>query len=283
MARILPSLLSPTRPRTRLWQGGIALAIFILTMSAGNIFSPPEKAVTTDMLGMDFLPFYASGALARTGRADLLYDIPAVAAFEHETARPLGLDLGKHFGPFWNPPFYAWVFAPLSMLPYRQALAVWTLMNVAALIASIFLLMGMLPKGTTWRSSLLVPLLMLVSIPFIQAISHGQNTFTSLLLLCAVVVAWRARRAVWAGAFCGLLCYKPQHAAVLGAVLTLSLGRRSLLGLGTVVLALMLMTELTMPGAMADCSTVFLPTCTSCRWRIPTTGNVMRRLRHSGG
>jgi hypothetical protein len=252
MARIFPSLLQPTRTRTRLWQGGIALAVFILTMAVGNLFSPPDMAVNSNMLGLDFLPFYASGALARTGRADLLYDIPAVAAFEHATAKSAGIDLGKDFGPFWNPPFYAWIFAPLSMLPYRQALAIWTLTNVAALAASFILLVRMLPKDSTWHSVMLVPLLMLVSIPFIEAISHGQNTFTSLLLLCAAVTAWRSREAVWAGIFCGLLCYKPQHAAVLGTIMTLSLGRRTLLGLGGVVLALTLITVATMPGAMSD-------------------------------
>jgi hypothetical protein len=252
MARILPSLLKPTRIRTRLWQGGIALAIFILSMAVGNLFSPPDKAVGNNMLGLDFLPFYASGALARTGHANLLYDIPAVVAFERETAKPLGLALGNDFGPFWNPPFYAWVFAPLSMLPYRQALAVWTLINVAALAGSFVLLVRMLPKGTLWQSFMLVPLLMLVSIPFIEAISHGQNTFTSLLLLCAAVTAWRARRAIWAGVFCGLLCYKPQHAAVLGAIMTLSMGRRTLIGLGGVVFALLIITVATMPGAMSD-------------------------------
>jgi hypothetical protein len=252
MARFFPSLLEPTPTRTRLWQGGIGLAIAILTMAIGNIFVAPDKAVTANMLGLDFLPFYAGGALARTGRADLLYNIPAVAAFERETAKSADVDLGKDFGPFWNPPFYAWVFAPLSMLPYRQALLVWTLANVAALAASFILLVRMLPRGATWQSFMLVPLLILVSIPFIQAISHGQNTFTSLLLLCCAVTAWRSRRAVWAGVFCGLLCYKPQHAAVLGAVMTLSLGRRTLLGLGGVVLALTLLTVVTMPGAMSD-------------------------------
>jgi hypothetical protein len=238
--------------RTRLWQGGIALAVFILAMAIGNLFSPPDKAVTTNMLGLDFLPFYASGALARTGRADLLYNIPAVAAFEHATARPIGLELGDSFGPFWNPPFYAWVFAPLSMLPFRQALAIWTLLNCAALAVSFWLLARMLPAGSNWKSTSLIPLLMLVSIPFIEAISHGQNTFTSLMLLCLAVTAWRSRRAVLAGAMCGLLCYKPQHAAVLAAVMTLSLGRRTLLGFCSVIAALALLTMITMPGAMAD-------------------------------
>ena len=252
MALTLPLLLKPTRMRTRLWQAGVALAIMILTMAASNRFSPPDKAVTTNMLGLDFLPFYTSGAFARTGRADLLYNIPAVAAFEHATANPIGLELGKNFGPFWNPPFYAWVFAPLSMLPFRQALAIWTLVNVAALAASVVLLKQMLPLESSWKSWMLVPLLMLVSIPFIEAISHGQNTFTSLLLLCATVAAWRKREAVWAGLFCGLLFYKPQHAAVLGAVLTLTLGRRTLIGLGSAVGSLVVITLISMPGAMTD-------------------------------
>jgi hypothetical protein len=97
-----------------------------------------------------------------------------------------------------------------------------------------------------------VPLLVLVSMPFIQAISHGQNTFTSLLLLCATVTAWRARRAVLAGAICALLFYKPQHGALLAALLTMSLGRRTLIGLGSVLGALLLITLVTMPGAASD-------------------------------
>ncbi len=247
-----PALLQPTHTRNRLWQGGIALAIFILTLAIGNNFVSSEKAVTTDMLGLDFLPFYESGVLARTHHAEQLYDIPAVAAMEKRTASAVGIDLGEHFGPFWNPPFYAWVFAPISQLPFRQALAVWTLINVAALGASVFLLVRMLPQQANWKVWTLIPLLILTSVPFIQAISHGQNTFTSLLLLCLTVTAWRSRRAILAGAFCGLLCYKPQHAALLGLVLTLSMGWRTIIGLASVLIPLALITMITMPGSIAD-------------------------------
>jgi len=51
----------------------------------------------------------------------------------------------------------------------------------------------------TWG---LVPLLIVTSMPFVQAISHGQNTFSSLLLLSLVVTAWRAKRALLAGMVC---------------------------------------------------------------------------------
>src|ERR1700704_2704074 len=124
----LPTLLQPAPTRTRLWQGGVALAVCILTMAIGNNFLSADRAVNSDMLGLDFLPFYAGGTFARTGRFDLLYDIPAIKAFEQTPASAENIELGDHVGPFWNPPFYAWVFAPLSNLPYRQALAVWTLL-----------------------------------------------------------------------------------------------------------------------------------------------------------
>ncbi|MBV8780194.1 MAG: DUF2029 domain-containing protein, partial [Phycisphaerae bacterium] len=241
------NLLRPTTTRVRLWQAGVALAIAILAMAAANQFVSPDKALTSDMLGMDFLPFYAGGTFARTGHIDLLYNVPATRAFEQKIAAANGIDLGTHVGPFWNPPFYAWYLAPFSMLPYRMALAVWTMVNVTALIAAILLLIEMLPAGASWKSWALVPLLAFVSMPFIQAISHGQNTFMSLLLLCLAVTAWRSRKAVMAGVFCGLLMYKPQLAAVLSIAMTLSLGWRTWIGLASVLFIFAMITVVAMP------------------------------------
>ncbi len=242
------TLLRPTDTRTRLWQGGIALTIVIITMAGANQFLPASKAVSADMLGLDFLPFYAAGTFVRTGHVDQLYSIRAIKTFEQATARANQLELGDGMGPYWNPPFYTWYLAPFSAFPYRTALAAWTIVNVLALGGAIVLLIRMLPVGTTWQSWALVPLLILVSMPFIQAITHGQNTFVSLLLMCAAVTAWRNRQAVMAGLFCGLLMYKPQLAAVLALVITLSLGVRTLIGLGSVVCLLILVTITTLPS-----------------------------------
>src|SRR5687767_5363168 len=136
------------------------------------------------MLGHDFLPFYTAGTMVREGRPHDLYDLAAIKAAEYETARQSHLDLGDALGPFWNPPFYALPFAPLSALPYRHALAVWWSINLAALAGAIVLLCRMLPTPparSDWRTWGLVSLLILVSAPFLQALTHGQNTFISLL------------------------------------------------------------------------------------------------------
>ena len=243
-----PTLLRPMPTSARLWQAGLALSVAIITMAIANQFVAPAKAVTSNMLGLDFLPFYTAGTFVRTGHPERLYDLSAVARFEHQIAAEDRLSLGDDFGPYWNPPFYAWYLAPFSALPYRLALPVWTCVNALALIAAIGLLIGMLPRGTSWQLWALVPLLILVSMPFIQAISHGQNTFTSLLLLCLAVTAWRKRQAVWAGTFCGLLLYKPQLAAVLAVALVLTLGWRSLMGIGSITALLAVVTLTTLPG-----------------------------------
>jgi hypothetical protein len=257
-----------------MWQGGGALFVMVLTFAIGNLFVSPEKSVSGQMLGHDFLAFYSAGTFARLGRFDLLYDLGAVREVEHGVARKNGLEIGKSFGPYWNPPFYAWVFAPLSAMSYPHALLTWTLINFTCLGIAIVLLVHMLPAIVAlpppvsklkndqppapvkfmrdWRNWALVPLLICVSMPFVQAASHGQNTFTSLLLLTLVVTAWRKQMPVAAGLACGLMFYKPQLAAVIAAMLVLSMGIRVCLGLGFVIGTLILATARTMPDAMAN-------------------------------
>ncbi len=252
MALPLPALLRHTSLRKRLWQGGVALAIFVLTIAIINSVQAREKSVTSDMLGHDFLPFYTAGTFINHGMSDRLYDLNAVREIEHKIATENNLEIGKGFGPFWNPPFYAWVFAPLARLPYREALFIWTICNVAALLAAMLVIQRMLGLEADWRSRALVPLLILVSMPFIQAISHGQNTFGSLLLVSLIATAWRMRRPVIAGALCGLLSYKPQLAMVLAAVMTLDLGWRAMAGTAFVGAGLLAASAFTLPGTLHD-------------------------------
>jgi hypothetical protein len=252
MPRIRLAILAPAPPRKRLWQGGIAMAVLVLTFAALNASLPHDKRLTPQMVGLDFLPFYTAGTLVRGGMTDLLYDLNTVKALEQETAALNGLELGSRFGPFWNPPFYAWGFVSLSRMPYADALLTWTMVNVAALLCALVLLIRMLPKESDWRTTALVPLLVLVSMPFIQAISHGQNTFTSLLLVAMAASAWRQRRAIAGGIACGLLLYKPQLAAVLAVVMAFDLGWRVMLGMGGVAGTLIASTAMSMPGAIGE-------------------------------
>ena len=116
----------------RLWLCGGGLFLFIVTMAVANAFSPQNKAVTRKNAGHDFIAFYTAGTFVRTGQADKLYDLPSVRSFQHELAQIGELELGRTFGPYWNPPFFAPVFVPLSLLPYHTAWNVWFFINLAA-------------------------------------------------------------------------------------------------------------------------------------------------------
>lgn len=224
------------------------------------------------MLGHDFLVFYVAGDFARQGHFDRLYDLGAMKQAEQAVAQQNGLELGDSFGPWWYPPFYAWIFAPLSTLPYGQALAVWTGINLACALGATVLLVLMLPQvvarpprsrlpvqrplpvvfSRDWRNWALVPLLLCLSMPFVQALGHGQNTCTSLLLLTLTVTAWRKQMPLAAGLACGLMFYKPQLAATVAVMLILSLGVRAFIGLGLTGSTLLLICTRTMPGALED-------------------------------
>jgi len=203
------------------------------------------------MVGHDFLAFYTAGTFVNAGRSHDLYDLELVNAFQHDLARRENLEIGQSFGPFWNPPFYAWVFAPLAHLPYHDALLIWETVNVACLVAAVLLLTRMLrpaPRSVT----ALVPLLVVISMPFIQAMTHGQNTMVSLLLLTVVVTLWRKGQAMPAGVAVGLLLYKPQLGAIVAAAVVVTMGWRAAVGLAITAGLLLAATVLTVPGTIAD-------------------------------
>src|SRR5205085_1228506 len=112
-----------------------------LTMAIGNFFVSKDKAVSRENMGHDFLAFYTAGTFVGDGRADQLYNLHSVSSFEHNLARTESLTIGTEFGPYWNPPFLAWVFVPLAHLPYHTAWNVWCFINFACAAAAIWLLM----------------------------------------------------------------------------------------------------------------------------------------------
>ena len=218
-------------------------------MVIANGFVSPDKAVTKKSAGHDFLAFYTAGTFVRRGRSAELYNLKATGAFEQEIARQQQLELPAGvIGPYWNPSFFAWVFVPLSKLPYPTAWNVWFAINIACLAGAIALLMRMLPGD--WRTRGLVPLLIITAPPLIQALGHGQNTCVSLLLLCMTVTLWRGNRAILAGIACGLLFYKPQLGAILALAMVINLGWKPLAGLAMTGTTLLAITLITLPGTL---------------------------------
>ncbi len=274
--------------RKKLWLSVGAITLLVMTIVIGNLFVDREKAITADAVGHDFLAFYTAGHFLREGRAEKMYDLEAVRKFQNEVGEKNHLELKKQsFGPFWNPPFYAWVFVPLAGFSFRVALGIWWSVNLVCLAGALVLMCRMLPS-VDWRVLGLVPAIVLNSLPFHQALNHGQNTFGSLLILAVTVTFWMKGRAFWAGIFCGLLFYKPQLGAIVAIVLILHLGWRALAGVGVCGLVLLGITVLSMPGivqiylAKMPGNLAWMQETNSYLWERHVTFKAMWRLLFQG-
>ena len=260
-------------------------------------------------VGTDFIAFYTAGVFVRDGRSRSLYDLHAIAEYQHALAHQNGDDLGQAIGPWWNPPYYAWLFVPLAKFAYPTALRLWLACDLlcaalAVTILSSWVKRASLAHGRASATSLLpspgtpgedqgggltgdvdpefcimpaptpafprssgrggqmayssaaawglVPVLIALSTPFIQSLTHAQNTCTSLLLLTLVVAAWRKEMPFVAGLLLGSLAYKPQLVTLVAVIMTICIGWRVLLGLAVSGAVLLAVNLLTLPGTLGD-------------------------------
>ena len=134
----------------------------------------------------------------RLGESARLYDIAYQVQLQQTI---IGSQLRDYYG-FITPPFLAWLFAPLSALPYLWSFALWSVLGLAALWLSLRLLAVLDPQRTG--------LWVLMFFPVFAAISYGQNSLLSLLLLSLVYSLWRRGHGWMAGLTASLLLYKPQ-------------------------------------------------------------------------
>ena len=241
--------------RKRLWLGGLGLMLFLVTLVSASHVAGPRTSLVARPIGDDLIPSYMAGTFVREGRPDKLMDLESARQFQADLRRAANLEQHGRTGPWLNPPFYAWLFVPLSALPYHTALRVWFAFNLLLLGGAVALLSRMLPAepgGGRWRRRGLVPLLVLGSMPCLQVVYSQQNTFLSLAILSAAVTFWRLGRTTTAGLVTGLLLFKPQLAAVFALVMVCSLGWRAAAGLAVTGTTFLLLTLLTLPGAIGD-------------------------------
>lgn len=241
-------------PRTAaywLWMLAIGTGSVLVAFLVTNAVLPVDRAVTRNAFGQDFLAFYSAGKLVDVGRLSDLYDLNALSAIQHTIAEGQHLRLAADVAPWWNPPYVAWLFVPFSRLAVNAALLAWTGISLVLLGVAAFLLLNII-RATSERKRdwMLVPALLFVAPPTIQALGHGQNTPLSLLLLTLTVLAWRARRPLLTGLACAALCYKPQLAAIVGLAAFATLGWRVAVGAMLGLVPLLLLTLCTMPGVL---------------------------------
>jgi hypothetical protein len=203
------ALLSRKRLRYAWIAGGALWAGWLVSLLAGR----QGLDLAGQVIGGDYLQFYAAGDALRLGESPRLYDM----AYQfHLQQQIIGPSLTNYYA-FITPPFLAWLYEPLSALPYRLSFALWSLFGLAALWCSIRLVDGVgLSNALVWS---------LTWFPVFASVSYGQNSLLSLLLLAGVYRLWRSSAAnggkplsripyslfpYLAGLMASLLLYKPQ-------------------------------------------------------------------------
>ncbi|MFO0839042.1 MAG: glycosyltransferase family 87 protein [Phycisphaerae bacterium] len=167
-------------------------------------------------LGGDFMAFYAAGHMVGSGEAGSLYDL---AAQQRMQQRILGPRTYSGLAAYVNPPLPALLFTPLAALPYRAAFITCSLLTIACAALAGF----RAARIASWSERMTTVGLTVTFFPIIIAATGGQNTPVSLLLLTLAYGALLRNSDRAAGAWLGLLAFKPQMIALL---LLLALLRR---------------------------------------------------------
>jgi len=191
-----------TLRRTRIH--AFLLAVGVWTAFFVNLHTPGLRDHGGQIKGADFLHFYTLGMLAREGRGDLLYNIPAqtdllqkiVPEAHHYIYLPL-------YGPQVSLFFY-----PLAQLPYTCALAIWLSLNLLIYSACCY---------AVWKHCLNLAqhgwtvLLVAIAFPGIsQLLTWGQISGLALLFFTLAYLALRKKQNFLTGLAIGCLIFKPQ-------------------------------------------------------------------------
>lgn len=160
-----------------------------------------------NLRGPDFFNFYAAARLYVYTGAASVYDIAQQRVVELQVT---GADPARFIVlPYFHPPYYTLLMAPLALLDYRHAYYAMAAFNVLLLAALIALLVrsSLRMHGRAW---LVAAPLIAGFFPIFVTVLQGQSDLVVLVPLAAAYAAWSRGRYEMAGAFSALALSKPQ-------------------------------------------------------------------------
>jgi len=188
----------------RLSYAWIAGGVLWFTWALSLILGPGMMDLAGQVIGTDYLQFYAAGTTIMKGESDNLYNFDYQSQLERSIAGPELIS----FHAFITAPFLAFLFAPLSLLPYLYSFIVWSLLGLFFLWTSFRLVSADKPgKRFLWS---------LTWFPIFAAISFGQNSLLSLILFAMTFWLLRKEKLLSAGLVSSLLLFKPQMVLGIG-------------------------------------------------------------------
>ena len=198
--------------------------------------------ISGNLRGPDFFSFYSAAQIyVQRGPKDV-YDILVQKQFElaltHASADTFIVL------PYFHPPFYTLLIAPLAYLDYRSAYYAMTAFNVLLGIA----LATVLVRGSErihGRAAIVAGALIAGFLPLFVTVLQGQSDLVVLLPLALAYTAWSRGRLGWAGVFSALALSKPQLLLLIPVLFIARRAWRALAGFVGTVLALGLLSVAT--------------------------------------
>lgn len=194
-------------------------------------------AEVVDYHNSDFFTFYLAGYLTLHGGDPYS---PAQWVGGHE-----------QFGVTWIPnqayvyplPLSA-LFAPLGLLPLREAYITWVSLSAGMILVSLFILSRLENHRNAWRLSLPVLVGLILFRPTTISLMNGQPVGLLLLILAGVLYCWSKDKWEWGAFLASLLMLKPNIGApsllLLVVWLVVSKKYKAILALGMGGLVLLL-------------------------------------------
>ena len=182
--------------------------------------------VRGNLRGPDFFNFYAAAKLYLTNGGGAVYDIAMQRQVELQIT---GADPSRFIVlPYFHPPYYTLLIAPLAYLDYRHAYYVMAAFNVVLVAALITILVrtSLRVHGRGW---LVASAMIAGFFPLFVTVLQGQSDLVVLVPLAGAYAAWAHGRYGWAGALSALALAKPQ---LLLLIPVLFITRRSWRALG---------------------------------------------------
>src|SRR5205807_1172285 len=188
--------------------------------------------VRGNLQGPDFVSFYSGAKLFVEKGGSAVYDLALqkqyeLQVFPHPPDQFVVL-------PYFHPPYYTLLIAPLAFLDYRSAyyaMAAFDVLLGAALI--VLLVRG--SERIHGRAAAVAAALIAGFFPLFVTVLQGQSDLVVLVPLAAAYTAWARGRLGWAGIFSGLALAKPQLLLLVPILFLARRAWRALAGFGAVI------------------------------------------------
>ena len=191
--------------------------------------------VTGNLKGPDFFSFYSGARLFVTRGGSAVYDLVLQRDIQIQvTSQPPDRFIVL---PYFHPPYYTLLIAPLGYLSYRQAYVAMAVFNLI-LAAALIVILVRNSQAIHRRAAVVAAALIAGFFPLFVTILQGQSDLVVLVPLAAAYVAWSRGRLGWAGIFTALALSKPQLLLLIPVLFLARRAWRALAGFGAVLVAL---------------------------------------------